>query len=81
MREGRFPVAHVPEAKAAVPCGLRLCWATETPTTGALNLMKWEKVVAEGKSDALVVCTCAAMWFLLYARLLFVVAFRLAYSI
>jgi hypothetical protein len=30
------------------------------PTTGALNLMmKWEKVVAEGKSDAIAVCcTC-----------------------
>jgi hypothetical protein len=33
---------------------------SDVPTTGALNLMmKWEKVVAEGKSDAIAVCcTC-----------------------
>jgi hypothetical protein len=35
---------------------------SDVPTTGALNLMmKWEKVVAEGKSDAIAVCcTCIA---------------------
>jgi hypothetical protein len=62
MREGRFPVAHVPEAKAAVPRGLEalILAQSDVPTTGALNLMmKWEKVVAEGKSDAIAVCcTC-----------------------
>jgi hypothetical protein len=52
MREGRFPVAHVPEAKAAVPRGLEalILAQSDVPTTGALNLMmKWEKVVAEGE--------------------------------
>jgi hypothetical protein len=61
MREGRFPVAHVPEAKAAVPRGLEalILAQSDVPTTGALNLMKWGKVVAEGKSDAIAVCcTC-----------------------
>jgi hypothetical protein len=50
MREGRL-VAHVPEAKAAVPRGLEalILAQSDVPTTGALNLMKWEKVVAEGK--------------------------------
>jgi hypothetical protein len=57
--EGRFPVAHVPEAKAAVSFTLILA-QSDVPTTGALSLMmKWEKVVAEGKSDAIAVCcTC-----------------------
>jgi hypothetical protein len=62
MREGRFPVAHVPKAKAAVSRGLEalILAQSDVPTTGALNLMiKWEKVVAEGKSDAFAVCcTC-----------------------
>jgi hypothetical protein len=41
MREGRFPVAHVPEAKAAVPRGLEalILAQSDVPTTGALNLM------------------------------------------
>jgi hypothetical protein len=60
--EGRFPVAHVPKAKAAVSRGLEalILAQSDVPTTGALNLMmKWEKVVAEGKSDAFAVCcTC-----------------------
>jgi hypothetical protein len=51
-----------PEAKAAVPRGLEalILAQSDVPTTGALNLMmKWEKVVAEGKSDAIAVCcTC-----------------------
>jgi hypothetical protein len=39
MREGRFPVAHVPEAKAAVPRGLEalILAQSDVPTTGALN--------------------------------------------
>jgi hypothetical protein len=42
--EGRFPVAHVPEAKAAVSFTLILA-QSDVPTTGALSLMmKWEKV-------------------------------------
>jgi hypothetical protein len=38
MREGRFPVAHVPEAKAAVPRGLEalILAQSDVPTTGAL---------------------------------------------
>jgi hypothetical protein len=33
----------------------------DLPTTGALNrMMKWEKVVVEGKSDAFAVC-CACI--------------------
>jgi hypothetical protein len=47
MREGRFPVAHVPEAKAAVPRGLEalILAQSDVPTTGALNLMmKWERL-------------------------------------
>jgi hypothetical protein len=95
MREGRFPVAHVPEAKAAVPRGLEalILAQSDVPTTGALNLMmKWEKVVAEGKSDAIAVLylylaeLCG--FYCCYSRVsrvvcLFVVLlrFRLAYSI
>jgi hypothetical protein len=45
-----------------VPRGLEalILAQSDVPTTGALNLMmKWEKVVAEGKSDAIAVCcTC-----------------------
>jgi hypothetical protein len=43
-----------------VPRGLEALAQSDVPTTGALNLMmKWEKVVAEGKSDAIAVCcTC-----------------------
>jgi hypothetical protein len=64
-------VAHVPEAKAAVPRGLEalILAQSDVPTTGALNLMmKWEKVVAEGKSDAIacvVPVSCRIVWFLL----------------
>ena len=62
MREGRFPVAHVSKAKAAVSRGLEalILAQSDLPTTGALNLMmKWEKVVVEGKNDAFAVCcTC-----------------------
>jgi hypothetical protein len=61
MREVRFPVDNVPKAKAAVSRGLEalILAQSDLPTTGALNLMmKWEKVVVEGKSDAFAVC-CA----------------------
>jgi hypothetical protein len=51
-----------PGGKAAVPRGLEalILAQSDVPTTGALNLMiKWGKVVAEGKSDAIAVCcTC-----------------------
>jgi hypothetical protein len=62
LREGRFPVKHVPEAKTAVSRGLEalILAQCDLPTTSALNLMmKWEKVVVEGESDAFAVCcTC-----------------------
>jgi hypothetical protein len=62
LREGRFPVKHVPEAKAAVSRGLEalILAQSDLPPTGTLNvMMKWEKVVVEGKSDAFAVCcTC-----------------------
>jgi hypothetical protein len=61
MHGARCPVDHVPKAKTAVSCGLEalILAQSDLPTTGALNLMiKWEKVVAEGKGDAFVCCTC-----------------------
>ena len=62
MREGRFPVVHVPKAQAPVSRGLEalILAQCDLPTTSTLNLMmKWEKVVVEGKSDAYAVCcTC-----------------------
>jgi hypothetical protein len=61
MREGRFPVVHIPKVKAPVSRGLEalILAQSDLPTTSALNLMmKWEKVVVEGKSDAFVCCTC-----------------------
>jgi hypothetical protein len=62
MREGRFPVVHVPKATAPVSRGLEalILAQSDLPTTNALNLMmKWEKVVVEGKSDAFAMCcTC-----------------------
>jgi hypothetical protein len=63
MREGRFPVDHVPKAKAAVFRGLEALILAQSylPTAGALNLMmKWEKVVVKGESDAFAVC-CACI--------------------
>jgi hypothetical protein len=57
----QFPVDDVSKAKAAVSCGLEALILEQSglPTAGALNLMiKWEKVVVEGKSDALLCCTC-----------------------
>jgi hypothetical protein len=51
-----------PGGKSSGACGLEalILAQSDVPTTGALNLMmKWEKVVAEGKSDAIAVCcTC-----------------------
>jgi hypothetical protein len=61
MHGARSPVDHVPNAKAAVSCGLEalILVQSDLPKTGALNLMiKWEKVVVEGKSDAFLCCTC-----------------------
>ena len=61
MHGARCPVDHVPKAKAAVSCGLEALILAQSalPTAGALNLMiKWEKVVVEGKSDAFLCCTC-----------------------
>jgi hypothetical protein len=61
MHGARCPVDHVPKAKAAVSCGLEalILAQSDLPTTGALNLMiKWEKVVLEGKSDTFVCCSC-----------------------
>jgi hypothetical protein len=61
MHGARCPVDHVPKAKAAVSCGLEalILAQSDLPTAGALNLMiKWEKVVLEGKSDAFLCCTC-----------------------
>jgi hypothetical protein len=70
MREGRFPVAHVPEAKAAVPRGLEalILAQSDVPTTGALNLMmKWglwrkERVM---RLLCVVPVSCRIVWFLL----------------
>jgi hypothetical protein len=63
MREGRFFVIHVPNAKAPVSRGLEalILAQSDLPTTGALDLMiKWETVVVEGKRDAFAVC-CACI--------------------
>jgi hypothetical protein len=68
MREGRFPVAHVPEAKAAVPRGLEalILAQSDVPTTGAQPNDEVERS-AEGKSDAfpVVPVSCRIVWFLL----------------
>ncbi len=61
MHGARSPVDHVPNAKAVGSCGLEalILAQGDLPKTGALNLMiKWEKVVVEGKSDAFLCCTC-----------------------
>jgi hypothetical protein len=63
------------EAKAAVPRGLEalILAQSDVPTTGALNLMmKWEKVVAEGKSAIAVCCTCILQNCVVSLLLLFV---------
>jgi hypothetical protein len=70
MREGRFPVAHVPEAKAAVPRGLEalILAQSDVPTTGALNLMmKWERLWRKERVMRLlcVPVSCRIVWFLL----------------
>jgi hypothetical protein len=77
-----------------VPRGLEalILAQSDVPTTGALNLMmKWEKVVAEGKSDAIAVCcTCilqncvVSTVVIRVCRVVYIcllLRFRLAYSI
>jgi hypothetical protein len=69
MREGRFPVAHVPKARC--PRGLEalILAQSDVPTTGALNLMmKWEKVVVKERVMRLLCVapvSCRIVWFLL----------------